>query len=328
MVYQINPQSVIPDYWHGIYATNDRELVFYGSNLLSSLIKYWRGVERTCVGEVKRLQEQIDLLTNQTVSSLRQEAAQYENPVFGEIGVISAELWRNDPEPLDELSKNRDRGATTFNVCGWCKYVSGGPVRYGYFIKPTCDLIPREYGDGSGYGGSEEFRFDTPCALTNGSDALIKTSVKHLEVKREDAKSRKSSASEKIRYLLNLVKDAEEKPFLSGHRPSDWFNIGDEVMCFVDFEDATRKGFIPAKVVSGYRHHDGCVSVVTDKRVHDNTENHDGCGLGLGTGRPEILHKWEYEYLQSHPDFFEVWLREASRAAGFNPTVFEQLILN
>lgn len=120
------------------------------------------------------------------------------------------------------------------------------------------------------------------------------------------------SAEEKVCYLLTIIKNADEKPFLAEYRPSEWFNVGDEVVCFVDFDGAIMQGFVSAKVTSGYRHYDGCVSVIAEERIHDNPDYYGGCGLWFGTSRPEVLHKWEYEYLRTHPEFLEVWLRAVS----------------
>ena len=70
--------------------------------------------------------------------------------------------------------------------------------------------------------------------------------------------------------------------------------------------------FVSGKVISGYRHHDGCVSVCTDTQVNSNNHYHNGCGMNYGDSRPEILKKWEYDYLKTHQDYFRIWAENAS----------------
>lgn len=36
----------------------------------------------------------------------------------------------------------------------------------------------------------------------------------------------------------------------------------------------------------------------------------EGHGGGYGMSRPEIMHKWEFDYLVAHPEFAAVWLRQ------------------
>ncbi|MCL1929637.1 hypothetical protein FWF93_00625 [Candidatus Saccharibacteria bacterium] len=325
------PQSAIPEFWHGIYASTDEELAFYGQNTIEQLIKYWRRREREKAGRIKEYQSEINLLDGQTVETLREIAAQYENPEFPKIGKFEEdESWQDtELEPLDVDSCNRKSDTTSLNVCGWCKYAEGGTRRFSYNITAECALIPEELGNGSNYDGRGEFHFNTPCALKNGTDALIKTCVKYLTAKREEAKESKRRAASKVRYLLKIAKMAEKKPALSSERPYDWFNLGDKVMCFVNFDGITcEPGFVSGKVVNGYRHHNGRVSVIADEKVHSNADNKDGCGLVYGMSRPEVLHEWEYEYLKTHPEFLEVWLRAASSGSlpNFEASAFADKI--
>jgi hypothetical protein len=335
MTDKITPQSVIPDRipdcWYGIYVTTDEELAFYGSSLLWLLIQYWQKVQKECIAEIKRMQEKIELLSGQTVETLKEEAAQWETPVFTEIGIRPGS-W-DYPEPLDAESIKRKWGTTTLNVCGWCKFAAGDGVgRHNYCIATTCSLIPPPCDIEDGH--KEKFGFNTPCMLTNGSDKTIEDSINRFKAMRDDTQARYEIAAAKVSYLLDIVKTAEKKPLLSLHRPSDWFNTGDQVMCFIDFDEATVSGFISAPVVEGYKHHQGFVSVRAKTPIHNNLDNDEGCGLCFCIQRPEVLHEWEYNYLRAHPEFLKVWMR-AVRAEmeqgfrtmqGFNPLLFESEI--
>lgn len=316
---RINPQKLIPTYWHGVYVPTETDLAFLGSKNLEYLKQYWRREEREIVGRIKAVQAKINTLDGKTVDDVKVMATEYEHPEFPKIGVRK-DSWSNDPEPLDADSINREAGATTFNFCGWCRYSGGGLCRHSYCITTICSLIPEEFNNGKGTYGYDEFRFNTPCAIANGTQELLETCVEYLKSKLAGLVEKKDEISESVRFIANVMKQVEEKPYLAGHRPADWFELGDEVVCFIsdDFENAFKKGiFVTGKVINGYRHGDGCVSVCADKKVHDG-DYCDGCGLSYGLSRPEVLHKWEYEYLKSHPDYLKVWIRASADLSKFN----------
>lgn len=308
---KINPQELIPDYWHGIYVPTETDLIFTGSKNIEYLKQYWRSEERSLSKQVKEAQADIDLLAGKTPDDVKAMAAEYENPDFPSIGVLK-DSWNGEPEPLDAASINRKSGTTTFNVCGWCKHCGGGTCRHSYHITTYCPLIPRQLGNGETWGGNDKFRFNTPCALANGTQELLDTCVEHLKARKANLVARKQRAAAFASYLAELMNKAEEKPYFASHRPHDWFNLNDDVMFFVSDFDGTlsdkKKTFISGKVINGYRHHDGCVSVCSDEPYHTG-EYCDGCGGGFGTSRPEVLHDWEFEYLKSHPDYLKVWVR-------------------
>lgn len=308
---KINPQALIPEYWHGIYVPTEEDLVFIGKRNIEYLKQYWRGQERSLAKQVKEAQADIDLLAGKTPEDIKAMATKYENPEFPSIGVM-ANSWGNDPEPLDADSINREPGATTFNVCGWCEHCGGGTCRYGYHITTCCPLIPRQLGNGETWGGNDKFRFNTPCALANGTQELLDTCVEHLKVRKANLVSRKQQAGTYASYLAEVMVRADDKPYFAYHRPHDWFNIDDPVMFFTSEFDTVLSNkanlFVSGKVINGYRHHDGCVSVCADEPFHSG-EYCNGCGSGFGMSRPEVLHVWEYEYLKTHPDYLKVWLR-------------------
>lgn len=114
-----------------------------------------------------------------------------------------------------------------------------------------------------------------------------------------------------LTYLFDLLDDAEEKPYIPIFRPDDWFSAGERVKIFVkDIE-----GVLPEYVgtlVSGteieFWDNGRYIDVRADVPFRRG-DYLDGCGLRVSLKRPEILQKWEYNYLREHPDFLEVWLR-------------------
>lgn len=308
---KINPQALIPEYWNGIYVPTEEDLIFIGSKNIEYLKQYWRSEERSLSKRVKEAQADIDLLAGKTPEDIKAMAAQYENPDFPSIGVLE-DSWCDDPEPLDAASINRKSGTTTFNVCGWCEHCGGGTCRHSYHITTYCPLIPRQLGNGETWGGNLKFRFNTPCALANGTQELLDTCVEYLKARKAKLVAQKQQAASYACYLTRIMSKAEEKPYFASHRPYDWFNIDDRVMFFTsDFDGVLpekAKTFVPGKVINGYRHHDGCVSACADEPYHTG-DYCEGCGAGFGMSRPEILHDWEFEYLRSHPDYLKVWVR-------------------
>jgi hypothetical protein len=309
---EIDPQSVIPGHWHNIGATTAEAMTYYGKPNLEKMARYWLQMENEYEYATRKYQSKIDVLRNQTVESLRKIAAQYENPAFPKIGRMSKSLFPNVLGPRDKASKNRPKGATTFNVCGWCKHAIGSIGCRGCHITSLCGLIPMELGDGSGRQGEEEFCFNTPCALINRTDSFIRACVEHLTTKRKEAEECILLAEQKKWYLLNIYSMAKEKPIFSNERYDSHFDVGNRVACFVNFDGIVCKpGFVFGEVVKNYnRNTDSPLSVVTDEQTHDNTDMKDGYGLEFcSPSRPDIMLKEEYDYLKANPDYLEVWLK-------------------
>ncbi|MBR2709382.1 hypothetical protein IKE98_03595 [Candidatus Saccharibacteria bacterium] len=316
----LNFQKVIPENWSGVYAPTEEDLAFLGFFNLEFLKRYWRKQERITVGQIKKVQAQVEMLDGKTIDDVKAMAAEFDHPAFPEIGVRDGS-WGRHLEPLDDDLRNREPGATTLNYCGWCRFGCGGICRHGYKITTMCLLIPKDRNNGSGAYGFEEFTFNTPCAIANGTQELLETCVMYLKTRLAELKERKAEIGEMISLIMDLKESAEKKPYLAGHRNAGWFEVGEDVICFVsnNFQGALKKGiFVTGKVIDGYRHGDRCISVRTDEKVH-NGSFLEGHGLGFGLCRPEVLHEWEYNYLKTHPEYLKVWLRASAGLSEFDP---------
>jgi len=343
--YDFTAADLIPEWWDLVGVETIEDIKFLGQVTIRQMIRSWRQTAEELRWRIKRIDGEIKFLQGNNAESVRALAEKYENPVFDpkQIGVRK-DSWDGVPEPLDEASKKRKRGATTFNVCGWCKYAVGGTGRYNYYISTHCSFITD--------AGVEdvERRFNSPCFLKNISDEDFNTLACGLAFQLGILIARKHMTDAKIKLLLELEKQAERKPPLADHRPYDWFNIDDPVICYIGGWERARlrdvisqylpesvvkwlhalgwlgeprrvtfKEWATARVVDGYRHHDGCVSVRYDERVHSGPYL-EGHGGGYGMSRPEVLHVWEYNYLREHPDFAEVWMANTpSRLRDFDP---------
>jgi len=267
-----------------------------GNKNIVALISSARSNEQSLTGQVAKLKQQQSLLRDKSGNDFKEMAKGFENPVITEIGVPS-DSWTKDPEPLDAASKNREGNATTFNMCGWCKHSGGGSCRYGYHITTTCNLL----GD-----SSSETRFNTPCLLQNKTAEEIATQVTRIESEITNLLARREKVRDGIKLLQHLKKGAPEKPYLMSLRPHDHFNVGDEVMVYIgqwgkntEHKSLIKDGvWVPAIIVFGYRHHDGCVSYQTLFPIHTNMSFFEGRGGGSGMSRPEVLLRSEFNYLQ------------------------------
>lgn len=164
-------------------------------------------------------------------------------------------------------------------------------------------------------------RFNTLCFLSNLDAKDVEFFLKALEGQKAKLIEKKKKVDIDIKLLLGLERRAEEKPALPSERPYDWFDLNDKVVCFIGnwkeriYQDVWATG----KVIDGYRHQDGCVSVNYDEKIH-NGPYLEGHGVGYGMARPEVMLLWEYHYLRQHPDFAKLWVQTADKhLVGFKP---------
>lgn len=289
----------------------EEDVLFLGRRNILALAGTWEYYLNNALSQAQSNRKHVAILRGGTAAYFRNRAKEFENPK--DIVKGPCDSWQNELEPIDVMSREREAGTTTFNICGWCKYAGCGTCRYGYHITSHCRLSE---GDGK---LDVERKFDTPCWLLSATDADISRCVARFEVEYRSICAKVRKLRSHTQRLKKLAGRAEDKPAAPGERPHDWFNIDDPVVCYVgDWTDNRVHGpagasyaFAPATVIDGYRHHDGCVSVRYTDKIHTG-EYLDGHGGGYGMSRPEILHKWEFDYLVAHPEFAAVWLRQGA----------------
>ena len=297
--------NLVPKHWN-ITVRTVKDLLFLGKATVSEIVRSWLYTANGLASEIEDRKEKLKFLQTKSAVDIRKIAEQYEDPEFGKIS-LPKDNQSDGPEPLDRDSINRNPGRTTFNVCGWCKYATGGTARHNYIITTSCNIKT------SAGLIDEERHFNTPCFLKEAPYIVFDEIRNGLASEQRRLIEEKRRADKKVKLLVTLERSAEKKPAMSGHRPSGWFNVNDPVVCYTGQGNkniARAQGeFVTAKVILGYRHHDGCVSVYYDKRIHTG-KYLDGHGASYGTSRPEIMHAWEYEYLTEHPDFARIWIRD------------------
>ena len=318
-------QDLIPKYWD-LPVSAEKDVIFLGRVTVERIVSSWRSNLKSHDGRVKEVEERLHLLQDHDVLSLREIASRFENPADIVTG-RNENGWGGggEREPVDRASLERNSDATTLNICGWCKHTSVGLCRYNFNIKTRCS-----FEEDAGTGDYGDRVFDSPCFIQTSDDKWLNELRYGIEGKLELLRLERREIAKKLRVTTDLLRKTEVKPALSSHRPHDWFNIDDPVVCFVggwpkdaDVAFLADVEWATAKVIDGYRHHDGCVSVHYDERAHGG-DYLDGHGGGYGMGRPEIMHRWELEYLLANPTFALLYatLGTGRHISGFNPEVF------
>ncbi len=304
---QVTVADLIPDYW-SIEATSFDALREFGSHTLNAMLKIHEASMRGIDASIEALEDDISLLiAHPDAEAICAEAEKFENPSFPPESIaIRSDSWGDDPEPTDAASINRKAGATTFNRCGWCEHVGGGSGRYQYMIKSNCRLIYDALGEDC------ERRFDSECPLKGMPSEFFAGLRAGLVASRVHQKEKRLLHERIVKQCKALKEQAIPKPPLSDHRPHDWFNLDDLVVCYVGGWEECLSSFSWARatVINGYRHHDGCVSVCYTEKMHEG-DNLGGHGGGYGMSRPEVLHEWEYEYLRDNWEFALTWLHNS-----------------
>jgi hypothetical protein len=103
MTNQINPQSVIPNYW-----ATDEELALHNLITVKRQIQYWREKEHACDSRISSHQYEINLLNHQAV-----EEAQCENPV--EVGALAKLHVKYCEDERDKAKEERHQAISRVN---------------------------------------------------------------------------------------------------------------------------------------------------------------------------------------------------------------------
>ena len=316
-------QDLIPEYWD-LPVEEEKDIVFLGQVTVQQMVNRWRSALKSQDRRVEQIEERLHLLQDNDILSLREVAEGYVNPTDIVVGHDESGWGGGENrEPLDRASLERESDATTLNICGWCKHASGGLCRYNFHIETRCS-----FEEDAGTGDHDDRVFDSPCFIRTADDRRLNDLRHGIEGKLNRLRLERHETAKKLRATVDLLRKTEVKPALPKHRPHDWFNVDDPVVCFIGGwpDDAKSKRItaaefelVTAKVIDGYRHHDGCVSVRYDERVH-NGDYLDGHGGGYGMSRPEILHPWELDYLLANPAFASLYLTYGvSDLTHFNP---------
>ena len=195
---------------------------------------------------------------------------------------------------------NREKGATTFKQCGWCKHAGCGSYRYSAMLEGKCDLM-KDY--------AAEVQFDTPCKIIGLAKADFADLIRSKNYEITQAKNSIKTTQREISELRKLEKKAAKSPPLPDSRTCDYHKIGGRVWVFIDQKHSpdVPTGWYVGTIVNGYRSGDGCVSYVLDKLPESKK------GWGCGMSSPCVLLDWEYKFFCKNPPKFSEWLKASDR---------------
>lgn len=217
-------------------------------------------------------------------------------------------------EPIwDEKTMNAVAGDSDLKQCGWCIHRGCGAYRYNCMLDGVCSLL-KSY--------KNEVQFDTECKVLKLGKSDIADIVKHKEYKIAENESSAKRLQSEIESLKSL--DVADSPALPDSRKANHFNIGDSVMVYIkENPDGynIQNQWISGKVISGYRHHDGCMSVHTDTPYHKG-DYLNGCGYSSGLCVPFVLLKSEYDYFANNQEQWKDWI-ETACSKSFNGTHYD-----
>lgn len=299
--------------------TTWEQIAILGRENIRALIKSARYFERQLSERIKELTRRKSVIEGKDGSWFQEEAKKFENPQDMVKGFLDNN-WLHEPEPIDQKSREREAGATTFNICGWCKYANSGTCRYSYHITTNCALLTAE----------DDLKFDTPCRLHNSTRADLQTAVEGFNKEISDCKRKRDKVRRGIRHLQSLEQGAPSKPYLMSLRPHDHFNVGDEMVINLSgFQRKTVEGeWAKAICVFGYRHQDGCISGQGIFPIHNNLNYLDGRGVSFGMSRPECFLAAEFYYLRDafkgDYEFLRIWMDNIEdKLEGFDQNQFQ-----
>lgn len=201
-------------------------------------------------------------------------------------GAGDINMTRTEPE-WNAQNINRKIGSTNFRICGWCKYTGGGTSRYGCMLSSSCTLL-KSY-------GNNEVKWDTTC-IFKALGQLDLVDIIHSKRRQIDSLSNQiKDAVTEIETIAAHLPDHANSPPLPKNRSHDFIE-GETIYVVIDgkWERGT--------VVPGYRSHDGMVSYCLDNIPGSS-------GWGCGTGIPNILRAWEWEYFIDHAHEYIQWKR-------------------
>ncbi|MBI2420774.1 MAG: hypothetical protein HYV38_01690 [Candidatus Levybacteria bacterium] len=141
-VRQRDGRDYVPPLWRLPTVQTVDDILFLGSHTIVQMVREWRQVSQGQRRRIKRVDSEIRTLAGKTSSDIIREATRFDNPEFdwGQIQVLDPR-HPNDLEPTDPASIGRQRGSTTFNVCGWCRYFQSPWMRHYYGARGDCGLL-------------------------------------------------------------------------------------------------------------------------------------------------------------------------------------------
>lgn len=307
--------------------TSAADLMVIGTQNLTVIIGKLRSSERECSVAIEKSYEKLALFKGKSGKDFEALAATFERPV---IRMAISKDARDRLVPVDVQSHLREEGATTFNVCGWCKHASSGSYNGRIMVSAICGLSDVKREKPSDY---EWVQADTPCQFTSFTAEQCEQLAQQWREVIESAKARRDGIRSLIKALQDIAKNQPNRPLLPTLRHWTHFELGQPVVAFVGQMESrtTDADWVAATVIKGYRYQDGIVSYGADTPFHSGDYLAGAGGWG-GDSRAEFLKKDEFDTLREAANsldeatvgFFEVFMRAATKTSGLDTRLYRQ----
>jgi hypothetical protein len=309
--------------------TSAQDLTVLGTQNLTVLIGKLRNLERECGAGIEKSYEKLAFFDGKSGKDFETLAATFERPV---IRMAISKEARDRPIPVDVQSQLREKGATTFNLCGWCQHASSGSFNGHVMIDALCGLSDAKREMPSDY---EWVHADTLCKLTSLTAEQCEQVAQEWRDDIASSKSRRDGIRSLIKSLQDIAKNQPDRPLLPSLRHWTHFELGQPIVAFIAQMEGrtTDADWVAATVIKGYRYQDGCVSYGADKPFNSGDYLAGAGGWG-GDSRAEFLKKDEFEALRETANstdeadkaFFEVFMRAALKTVGLDTQHYRQAL--
>ena len=298
----IGPKDLIP-YYYKIREKMESfdDIKDLGKGFINFLIEGHIQESDNYTRHIGKINDYLLLFKDKNCDKIIEESKKYSCPDDVIMGLRDGQS--KSLEPIDMKSLYRDGKSTTLNMCGWCDYHDTvGSCRYSYSIENKCEILTTAQVD-----DKDSYKANQKCLLHELSSDKIDRIIIGLNVDIGQNAKYKNVELDMLGILNKLLIEAnDDVPMLPCFRPSEWCNDGDRVLVSIDNFDnrIVEDKFSWARVVSGYRSHDGCISAEAEKVIHSGDYG-AGRGMGMGCSRWNIWKENEMGYILEHKDFAE-----------------------
>lgn len=260
----------------------ETDLAFLGRENLKILTDYWQSQQAGLLTKASSLDHLITLIDQKTPSEIRALATTFGPP----LPPITNTIIGQSLYPTDLASIERAADATTFRLCGWCRFCQAFSSIYHCSLQGQCSLAPLP----------NHVTFDTTCMISYGSSEFLQLCLTNLGLQKLSLSFKLLQISDKISYLQTLAKSTPSKPLLPQYRPNNWFQVNDSVRLFLS---ETAK-FTPAKVTLYHEQEPDPLLIASQPT---------DCSIRFSPRTPFALSEWEYQYFKQNPEYLDFWFK-------------------
>ena len=295
-VQESSPQNLIHELFEVEVATLD-DVLFLGSENIGAMIGAWRYGASQLSKQIVGFQGMLNALKGINLIASKAEVPDLSYVEMIEIGNKRYEV------PADLASLQREKGVTTFGICGWCHYADLDQRVNDCFVEGNCYILWK-------ISHSEEtptVTYKTPCLLLSQAEKV----AEGLQGKIDETRQEKAKHDAAIKQLLVLKRRAVSKPGFVDHRKTP--DSGERVVSFREY--AEESGWYLGTAMGAGR-------VYFDKPV---SEEGGFQHIGYMCNNPYDLKLSDFKYLADNPDFARLWAMEDLKDSSLVNIFLERL---